>query len=167
MWTREEENKIILESYDAYADRIYRYVFLRTGKKEVAEDIVQDIFLRMCDYIASGNVIDKAEHFLMRTARNAVIDYYRKKKSLSLDEIEEGGFIMPDDPDLSIYEEVEVKRVMRAMYDLPDKHRDVLLLKFVEGLGPQDIGELLNESSNVISVRLHRAQEELKKQLHI
>jgi len=167
MWTHKNENRIVLEAYDTFADRLYRYAFLRTSSKEVAEDIVQEVFLKLCDYIGSGNMISEMERFLMRSIRNAVIDFYRKKKSLSLEMIEEGGFVISDDPDLSFYDDIDVKRAMRALHELPDKYKDILIMRFVDGLTPQDIAEELNESANVISVRIHRAIGELKKQMHI
>ena len=57
---------------------------------------------------------------------------------------------------------LELARVMRMMQKLPETYRRCLILRYVEGLEPSEIGAMLEESSNVISVRIHRGLKELQ-----
>jgi RNA polymerase sigma factor (sigma-70 family) len=96
-----------------------------------------------------------------------IIDWYRKKKSVSLDALEETGFEAEAFSMLGADSESEVKRILDAITELDAKDKEVVLLRFVEGLDPKDIAEILEESANVVSVRINRAIEKVQKKLHI
>ncbi len=61
----------------------------------------------------------------------------------------------------------EYQEVLDTIKDLEEKDREVLMLKYVEGLDPKDIAEILNETANAISVRLNRATKRLQQKLGI
>ena len=61
----------------------------------------------------------------------------------------------------------EHQEVIDALHHLEEKDREVMVLRYIEGLEPKDIGTFLNESANVISVRINRATKRLQTILHI
>src|SRR5262245_42914282 len=81
--------------YDAYRERIYRFIFFRVGHKELAEDILADTFVKVWLKISNVNSLPAFGGWIYQVARNSVIDYYRIKgePNISLDEVSES---LPD-----------------------------------------------------------------------
>jgi len=162
------ENKDMRESflaaYDEYANAIYRFALLKTSHPETAEDILQDTFTKTWDYCTGGKEVREWKQFLFRVAYNLIVDYYRKKKATSLDALEEEGFYATDpNPGLNAEEMAEVQRVRKAINELPDLYRDIILLRYTEGLGPKEIAEIVGLAENTVSVRIHRGMDRLRK----
>lgn len=82
----------LLTAYDAHADAIFRHCYFKTGERELAQDMTQDVFLKAWSYMQRQDPILNMRAFLYRLADNLVIDWYRKRKSQSLDALMDGGF---------------------------------------------------------------------------
>ncbi|MEI6842946.1 MAG: sigma-70 family RNA polymerase sigma factor [bacterium] len=155
------------ELYDAQSDAIFRYCLLRTSDREVALDITQDVFVRFWDVLIKEKDVKNDRAFLFTIARNLVIDWYRKKKSFSLDSMME---VDNDDLFSSVYNNTkedidlstEARYVIDKIKDLEPIYHQVIYYRFVENLKPKDIAEILGESPNVISVRINRGMEQLR-----
>ena len=155
-----------LAAYDEYADGIFRFCVLKTSDSELAQDLMQETFTKTWDYLQKGNSIDSFKAFLFRTARNIIIDYYRKKKSVSLDSMEEEvGFLPPDTTSLDAEHHAEASRAIQAIDSLPNGYRDPVYLRFVEGLPPKEIAAILDLTENVTSVRINRGIAKLRELL--
>lgn len=134
----------------------------------MAHDLTQDTFTRVWDYCRDGNEVSQWKPFLFRIAYNLVIDYYRKKRSISLDALEEdAGFIAPDTASLSASDEAEHARLRSTLRAMDDTYRDVLLLRYVEDMPVKEIGEILQLSPNIVSVRIHRGIKILREKLGV
>jgi RNA polymerase sigma-70 factor (ECF subfamily) len=157
-----------LAAYDEYADGIFRFVLSKTSDREVAHDLAQETFTKVWDYCAKGGEIAQWKAFLFRTAYNLIVDYYRKKRSISLDELaEDQGFIPADTKMRSASDEAEDARLRRALETLDDTYRDVLILRYVEDMPVRDIAVALGLSENVVSVRIHRGVKVMREKLHV
>lgn len=153
--------------YDDHADAIYRYCFFRLSQnKALAEDLVQETYMRTWKAAASGQQIDNGKTFLFTVAHNLVIDTYRKKKTFSLDNLTDTGFNPEDKSNISPQTQAEINEMLVHINKLPDNYRQVILLRFVENLGPKDIAEIVGESENNVSVRLNRAITQLKNEMN-
>ena len=74
------------ELYDRYIDRIYKFIYLKTSDREIAEDITSDVFMKAMNSLSSLEVDKKDLNFkswLYTIANNKVIDFYRTKKQSS------------------------------------------------------------------------------------
>lgn len=163
----EHIKNLFLHTYEESADAIYRFCFFRVSDKELAEDLVQETFTRSWLYISEGKEVQNMRAFLYQTARNLIIDHFRKKKSGSLDALVDEG-VQFEELDMSDSEEhmVDVRytfeKIQPLLNKLDDTYREVLILRYVEDLGPKEISALLGESENVISVRINRAMTKLR-----
>lgn len=103
--------------------------------------------------------------FLYQLAGNLVIDWYRKHKSESLENLMDQGF---DPPDLKTDNEsrAELQWALANLTKLAPADRDLILWRYIEDLTPREIAEILGEKENTISVRVHRALERLRKLVH-
>ncbi len=161
-----EAEKAFLEAYDAFASGLSRFLASKVSDPEIARDLMQETFTRAWDYCREGERIREWKPFLYRTAYNLVVDWYRKKRSLSLDVmIDDQGFSIIDRADERYVDSAEVRRVQGAIKGLDEIYRDVLLLRYTEDLPPQEIAEVLGLSENVVSVRIHRGLAKLRENI--
>lgn len=159
--------------YDAYADALFQHCYLRVYDREGAKDLVQEIYLRAWDYICQGHQVVYMRAFLYRIANNLIIDGARRRKRTggepaSVDKMTEEGQ-EPVDPrqHRQITFEAETSFVFAALQSLHQKYQRVILMRYVDGLEPKEIAEMIGESPNAVSIRLHRGIKKLKVLLRI
>lgn len=156
--------KEFVKAYDQFADAIFRHCLFRVSDREKAKDIAQGSFVRLWAYMSQGKEIDNMRALLYRIANNLIIDEYRKKKDESLDRMrDEEGFDIGTESMRDIETRDEHAQALALLDCLPDKYREALVMRHVDGLSVKDIAHLMHESENVISVRIHRAIEKLQK----
>jgi RNA polymerase sigma-70 factor (ECF subfamily) len=109
-----------------------------------------------------GEEVDHEQALIYRIAGNLLVDHTRKKKSVSLDALVEDGLEPGHNPIHETKSRMELEQVLGVMDKLPAKHRDVLVMRYVQGLDPAEIATITGETSNVVSVRIHRGVKELK-----
>jgi len=163
----QEEN--FLEAFSEYNDALFRHALLRLSDRERAIDAVHDTYTKVWTYLRNGHVIDSYRPFLYKVLNNLIIDEYRKQREQSLDAllsqegVDEGSF---DELHESTFEAlaatIDGKKAFTLLKKMPDVYREVIILRFVDGLGPKEISELIEESENVVSVRLHRGLQQLR-----
>lgn len=158
-----------LAAFDEHADALFRHAYFRVSDRERAKDLVQDTFMRAWEYIARGEEIQQWKPFLYRVLGNLIIDEYRKKKANSLDDMLERDDVSEDlFEDLSaggldeVISALDAARLAELIHELPDTYREVIILRFVDGLSPKEIADFADVSENVISVRVHRGLKQLK-----
>jgi RNA polymerase sigma-70 factor (ECF subfamily) len=158
-----------LKAFEEYNDALFRHATFRVSNREKAIDLVHDTFTKVWSYICEGYEIENFRPFLYKVLNNLIIDEYRKQREASLDQmfevdgVDEGNF-----PELSensteaLVATIDGSRAFEVLKELPDTYREVLLLRFVDGLGPKEISELIEVSENIVSVRLHRGLKALR-----
>ena len=158
------QEKIFMDSFSEYGDAIFRFCMVKVSNVELAEDMTQEVFTRYWQYLREGKEMTNTRSFLYTIANNMAKDWYKKKKSVSLDQQMESGRT-PQENSISAQVEAEYQEALDAIEDLEQKDQEVLLLKYVEGLEPKDIAVVLSETANTISVRLNRATKKLQQKL--
>ncbi len=159
---RKNKSREFIKSYEEFADAIFRHCFFRVSNRETALDLTQETFTKTWDYIFSGKEVDDIRSFLYKVAGNLIIDHYRKKKSTSLDFLQEGGFDLRDDTHEKIQDFSEGQEILRAVEKLDDNHRTVIVMRFVEGFTPKEIASILEVTENVVSVRINRGLKKVR-----
>lgn len=167
-----EEERQFGEAYERYSDELFRHCSLRLSDRERAVEITQEAFMKAWQYMEKGETIRELRPFLYRTLHNLIIDEYRKMKSLSLESLvqnDEGGgdieSLMPADESNTLeaaIDRFEGSRALKALKELPDTYREVLVMRYVDGLSPKEIADAIGESENAVSVRVHRGLKKLK-----
>ena len=162
--------------YDIYVDQIYRFIYFKVGRKEEAEDLTGDVFLKTWQYIneMGSEVIDNLRAFLYQTARNAVIDFYRsrdQKEFVALpqeQEDDERPALEIVDEKQDLVEKIELasdlEEVKKALKKIREEYREVIILRFVEEMSVKETAEILGKSEGAVRVLLHRAVAALKEE---
>lgn len=169
-----EVERLFGEIYNREADAIFRFCLLRTSDREIALDFTQDTFMRFWNSLVLEKDIKNYRTFLFTIARNIIIDFYRKKKSFSLEKMLENAeaqgrgtaslqLIAAENVETT----VEAEFLVRKIRELPEPYSNAVYLRCVEELKPREISEILGESANVISVRISRGLEQLRNLLHV
>ncbi len=163
-----------LKSFDEYSDALFRHAVYRLSDRERAVELVHDTFTKVWGYIRSGHEIDSYKSFLYKVINNLIIDEYRRRKEVSLDAIlaeegmDEGNFKeLHTGGAEEITFSMDAKRALELLADLPVVYREVITLRYVDGLGPKEISELIEQTENVVSVRLHRALRLLRERIQM
>lgn len=156
------QKEAFLAVYDEHADSLFRFVLFKVSNQETAWDLTQDTFLRVWRMLKRGKEIDNLSAYLYQTAQNVVIDHYRRRKTESLDRLQEAGFEPEFTPRLEPSEAADAKRYIEWLSTLEPIYRDVAILRFVDDLPPKEIAERLGVTQNVVSVRLNRVISQIR-----
>lgn len=150
-------------AYDEYLEPIFRYFLYRLNDRDRAKDLAQETFMRAWLYARDGKVIESMRPFLYTTASNLFKNELRGRKPVtSLDNLMETVGFEIEAEETSAEERAEAQLLMKKVDDLPDAYREVLLLRYVDGLPPREIAKLLGDSDTAVSVRIHRALKKLR-----
>lgn len=159
---KQDIERQFLDAYEAHADAIFRFCYFRIRHRTLAEDLVQETFIRTWKYLREGKTIDSIRAFLYQTARNLIIDEVRRKKpNASLDDQLEMGIEPEGENEETILLQIQTRELLTKINLLPAPERQLILLRFVEGYKPNEIAKILEETPNTISVRIHRAKKSL------
>jgi len=126
---------------------------------------MQETFVRAWGYLASGKTVDNMRAFLYRIANNLIIDEIRKKKEVSLDDLQQKGWDPGYDGVADMQRHVEEGKIFSMLHRVQKDYREVIIMRYIDGLSPAEIAEILGESANTISVRLHRGIKQLHSML--
>lgn len=154
-----------IAAYDEYADALFRYCYFRTYDRERAQELMQETFTNAWVYLRQGKEIENLRAFLYRTAHNVCVNEVVRSKAYSLDEMQEQVGYDPADSSRSPEEEAEGALVLERLEELKPADRDVLTLRYVEGLQVKEIAAATGEPPNTVSVRIKRALAELKEKI--
>jgi RNA polymerase sigma-70 factor (ECF subfamily) len=162
---RAGEQQALAAVYDWYLPRVYRYVLSRLGHVAEAEDVTEDIFLRMLGAIADYRKTSVPfSAWLFRIARNHLVSYYRKNG----DRRNHGALTetMTDsrnDPASIVEAQFMLGEVVEAVQKLPEAQRDVIALRFAVGLSIAETAQVLGKRQGNVKALQHKAVTRLQK----
>ena len=146
-----------------YRDRYARYAARMLGSLDVAEDAVQDALVRAFDRLADCRDPDKFAGWLFLILRNRCYAERRRRQREGRPlEPDDEGVAAADRPD-GAYEQVErIQALERALERLTPEQREVFVMKHVEGLAYEEIGQLTGATVASLKMRMHRAYDRLR-----
>ncbi len=153
----------LTQAYNEQVDALFRFSHAHVSDREEAMDLVQETFTKTWKYMVGGGRIRNLKAWLYQTLRHVIIDYYRKKKSLSLDSLHEmQGFDPPAPADLSPETRIDGALALRLLDRLPSEYKEVVVLRYVNELSYHEIAAITGESENAVTVRCHRALKKMR-----
>ena len=174
---RRGEGEAIARLVDRYSSRLHRYLTRLVGEPSLAEDILQDTWLRVMDRLDHYDPARSFAVWLFRVGHNCAIDVLRKQSRqgvfVGAQENEEGE---PRDPfeqmpdrgpsalEQLAAEELQAK-VAAAFADLPQHYREVLTLRFHEELRLEEIAQVLGAPLSTVKTRVQRGLELLRRRV--
>lgn len=163
---------------EKYSSFVYRTVFYDIKNREDAEDLSQDVFIKAYGALNGFRYDSEFSTWLFRICKNTVYDYlrkYGKNKTVSLsdmtyDEDGEKEAEIPDasgafEPEKQVISNETSRAVQEAIRQLAQEHRDVIVLREIEGYSYAEIADILSLEEGTVKSRLSRARGALKKLL--
>jgi|SRR3989338_2328297 len=157
------------ELYNEYFAPIYRFVFFKIKHKETAEDLTQAVFTKALSAIANfSDTGAPVLSWLYTIARNHCIDYYKKKRDVTVGD-QEGFWHEIADQVAGPAENLEMREkreiIVRVMGVLSDDQRELVILRFIEEKSYAEIAEILGKSEESLRAMNYRAMKILREEL--
>ncbi len=155
--------------YEAYFDKIYRYIVIRIGNEMEAEDMTQQVFLKALRSISSFRWRGiPFSAWLFRIAHNQVVDYLRKKSkrvTVPIDKLP--ATPSGDDPQLMAEQRHDIEQLVSASKQLTQAQREVVSLRFAGGLSVAEVSKVMGKSPGAVKALQHSAIVALRKVLSV
>jgi RNA polymerase sigma-70 factor (ECF subfamily) len=153
--------------YERYVDRIFNYIYYRTGNVNDAEDLTARVFQRALHHI--GTYTDRGVPFsawLYRIAHNLVANWHRdrsRKQEIPLNEVP--LLSKSDLPESTLVRTQEQDALLRMIRSLPPDRQQMLILKFVDHMSNSEIGAIMGRSEGAVKSLYHRTLLSLRDQI--
>jgi RNA polymerase sigma-70 factor (ECF subfamily) len=170
---KKQNPELLDELIELYQHRLLRYLLFLTGKRETAEDVFQETWMRVLLRGAQYNGKARFDTWLFTIARNLVIDLSRKRTMASLDEMSDGGeddrpfeIAMTGPSPLEQFQSREnCAEVGEVLLKLEPTYREVLVLRFYEELSLEEIATVTKAPLSTVKSRLYRGLAALKPEM--
>lgn len=161
---RQKDADFISQLVSKYHYRLLRYLIYLTSRREQAEDLIQETWLRVLDRADQYNAGRRFQPWLFSIARNLAIDDLRKReRDITLED--DAPASETDSPFLKAAKSEEAAQIAGALTELAPVYREALLLRFQEGLSLEEIASIAGAPVSTISSRLQRGLTALRSQL--
>ena len=160
---------------DNYRNMVYNLAYRMSSSPHEAEDISQEVFMRAYQSLARFNPSYKFSTWLYQITLNIIRDKYKKKEIdyVSLDtpvETDDSEYYhqpadLTNNPEQIMAQKEDAQAIQQAIYSLPLKYREVVVLRHLQDLSYIEIGNILKLPPGTVKVRLYRAREQLRKML--
>ena len=149
--------------YEQYYQSIYRYLYYWTGDSNAAEDLTGEVFLKMVKGLSTYQGLENTfKSWLYQIARNLAIDHYRQNVRRPQVPITDDIPTHHDNPETAAAFSIERATLRKALLKLNGEQRDVILLRFIEGLPIQEVCQMMKKSDNAVKGLQRRALENLR-----
>lgn len=164
---QEGDSRAFAQLYEAYFDKIYRYISMRIRNEMEAEDLTQQVFMKMLQSIGSYKSQGVPfSSWIYRIAHNQVIDFMRQQNKKATVDID--GLPLPDtgdDPQHLMEQQVDIEELKKATRQLTDAQQEVLSLRFTGELSIAECAQIMGKSEGAIKALQHSAVLALRKAL--
>lgn len=150
----------IFELYERYSSKIYNYIFRLIKREDVAEELMQDVFIAAWEGADRFRGGSKVSTWLFRIAHYKTIDWLRKKRPHRLEEVE--WLPAPDSTERAAFESWTAEQVRGALEALSPDHRAVIELAFWQGLPYKEIARIVNCPVGTVKSRMSYAKRHLR-----
>lgn len=169
-WKDMTKDEFLESIVHLYGDEVYRICYTYVKRKDIAEDLTQDIFLKCYKYFHTFKGNSSVKTWIYRIAINHCKDYRKSayhQYILLSEKISQYAKGKGKSPEAQVIEKDETERFTKIVMTLPVKYREVIFLYYFQDLKVKEISSLLNKNENTIKSRLKRAKELLKQHLKL
>lgn len=160
---QETKQKGILSTANKeYGVKLNSYAFFRVNSQVISEDLVQETFKKTWAYLVRGGKIDIMKSFLYHVLKDLIIDEYRKRKTVSLEDLKEKGYEPSEDNSQRLINILDGKRAILLIARLPEKYKKVMRMRYVQDLSLKEMSLITGQSKETLAVQVHRGLEKLK-----
>jgi len=157
--TKEQKFK---SDYDEWAQPLFRFIYFKSKDKQLAQDIVQDSFVKYWDKMSDVGQ-GKEKSYLFATAKNLLLNTIAHSKVVHKHEESIDNSNSPTNPHYELEVSEFKQRLEKAIDSLPEKQKEVFLMHRIDGYKYKEISEILKLSQKAVEKRMSQALQELRK----
>ena len=166
---QKQDNQAFAQLYEAYFDKIYRYISFRVRNDMESEDITQQVFMKVLQSISSyKNQGVPFSSWVYRIAHNQVVDFMRQQNKKATVDIEGLQLVSPAEDTQSVIEkQIDVEEVKKASLSLTASQQEVLSLRFAGELSINECAKIMGKSEGAVKALQYSAVQALRKALAV
>ena len=159
---RKNDRKAYSDLFDGYFDQLFTFALNMVFREDVANDIVQEVFIAIYEKSILKNYQGSLKAYLYTSVRNRCYNYLRDAKVEDRNmALYAEAAVYSDNVDMIDREEI-LEKIRVVLDELPEKCREVCLRRFVHGYKYSEISEQLGMNENTVKAQLHRGLDKLK-----
>ena len=155
-------------AYEEYKEAIGRYIYYRVSNREIAEDILQETFLKTWNYMAvEEKEVRDIKNFLYMVASNLVIDYYRQKDKtpISIENVHTKDILTQPRQQYEVDRRIGLSIFKKYLVRLEANYRRVIAYRYLDHLSIDEICERTGKSPNYVSVLIYQGVKSIKEKI--
>ena len=161
--TGEGKSELFGILYDRYADKVYRKCISFAHDREIAQDMVQDVLLKVFTQLSKFKGKSRFSTWLYAITYNYCVEHYRKNSRFNTVDIDEGPDMADMDDNEDELLEMRAPKLKFALDQVSPEEKMLLLMKYQDDISIKEIMENLNISESAVKMRLSRARKRVKK----
>ena len=149
-------------------DKLYRFALRLLGSEDEAKDLIQEVLIKVWSKRNQIDQLQNAEAWCMRITKNMAIDQLKSKRvqlTGGLTEYQEAGYGTTDTPLHEMERHDAMQRIDLMIAELPEKQREAMHLRYVEGYSYKEISDIMGVDINQVKVNIFRARRTIKEKL--
>jgi len=157
------DEQAFAQFYNHYSPKLYRFIYFNVSDEAKAQELTDEAFMKVFQYLKDkeASEVDNFQAFIFKTARNLVIDFYRTRKNdVSLEAIPE--IASSEDPSKKVDQKLDTEKLARVIRQLPSNYKEVIVLRFVDGLSFEEISRSTGKSLGNCRMLAHRGIKKIK-----
>lgn len=142
----------LADLFEANYERVVRYIAVRTGSRDMAEDLASEVFLRALEKIDTFQWRSiPMQAWLFRIAHNLAVDHLRSNSRRKISPLEDADFVAaPDNPEAEVLQTLQREELMQVMETLTPGQREIVALRFFGGLTSTEAAVVMKRSSGAV-----------------
>ena len=150
-----------------YSSRLYRMAFRLMNSREEAEDIVQEVYVKLWGMRGELPNYNSIEALCVRITRNLCLDHLRRRKvnhdAMKAEQLKQASY--PETPSDNLEKKEDAELVHKLISELPEPQRSLVHLRHLEGKEYEEIAEMVNMNVNAIRVSISRARKQMREMI--
>ncbi len=148
--------------YDNQVDKVYRFVFLKVGSVDIAQDLTAQAFTKAWKKAKSGLDIKNPSAYIFQIARREIAGHYRQASKMKIVSAEFVEIVSEENIEQNKGVQMEFETVRTCLAQLKEDQQNVLVLRYVDNRPIKEIAQIINKKPGAVKVMIHRALKELR-----
>jgi RNA polymerase sigma-70 factor (ECF subfamily) len=155
------------EIFNYFGVKIFRYFMVRLANREAAEDLTQEVFIKLVAKIKTFNrQIGDFSNWLWRIAKNTLTDYFRQRKTINFSDLNfapEKTISYEERYIEKLSQEYQFKKVLKLIQNFSQEEQEIFSLHYLSGLSYKKLSQLTGKSAGALRITVHRINKKIKK----
>ena len=156
-----------MDYHTQYGDDIFKFCMVKTRNRDTALEATQETFMKFWEYLAKGTTIGNHRALLYKIANNYIIDSYRKKKDVNVEDYSTMPFYesLSHNPQQRMEDHIDGTLALTLLKELPPLISEIVTLKLIDDLSISEISSVVGRDNKTVSVYLHRGIKMLQERI--